>query len=158
MVDNIGNEIHIGDSVFCFSGKYKNQVMQVESFRIIKDVLFDREAVNFSSRDWLSAENVVSLTALGAVEKSPGDSVCKYQDALGNPLQVGDRVLFLRSMKMYAEIGIVKSLAQKSCLLAFQAKYSNKTEYRKKYEEVISLTAIGKDNLVIEHHDFDVGG
>ena len=67
MRDNIGNELTLGDFVFCLSGSLKNTTQQITGFRTIKNYPFeDRDAVNFSDGFWLAAENVISLTALGA--------------------------------------------------------------------------------------------
>lgn len=155
MKDNVGNEIHLGDDVYCYSGKYKNQIRQVQGFRTITDeILGEVEAVNLSSRDWLTAVNVVSLNALGITEIPQTEEPPKRSDILGNPLRIGDKVLFLHRMEMYAEIGTVKSMTDKSCLLAIKQNRFGQAEYRKKYEELISLTAIGKEDLVPQHDDF----
>lgn len=145
MKDNVGNELHIGDRVFCYTGQHKNEIRTVSSFRIITELLGDREAVNFVEGGWLTDVNVLSLTALGVEEnQSEADG---YLDALGHPLHIGDQVLYLHSMEMYTQIGTVKKLSAKSCLLSIKKNRFGQTEYRKKYEEIISLTAIGKENL-----------
>lgn len=146
MKDNINNEIHIGDSVFCYSGSLKNTIQTVAGFRIVKEDFSEREAVNFENGFWLSANNVISLSALGA-DVSEFDNISKSSqcDALGHPLHIGDKVLYLHSLEMYTEVGIVKSLAAKSCLLTIQSKRFRKDEYRKKYEELISLSALNID-------------
>ena len=149
MVDNIGNDINVGDSVFCLSGKYKNTVQIVQGFREIKENLGDTYAVNFSGRDWLSTYNVISLDSLEAFNHTFVVQDPKFLDAIDHPLNVGDKVLFLHSMEMFAEIGTVQKLSPKSCLLSIQQNRFGQTEYRKKYEEIISLTAIGKDNIII---------
>ena len=62
-------------------------------------------------------------------------------------MKVGDKVLYLHSFELYTEVGIVKSLSEKSCLLTIQDSAFRGGEYRKKYEELISFTALGIDNL-----------
>ena len=54
-------------------------------------------------------------------------------------------------MEMYVEIGIVKKLSAKSCLLDIKENRFHQTEYRRKYEEIISLTAIDKEDIIINH-------
>ena len=93
---------------------------------------------------------MLSLTALNALESKKTLVESQYRDALGHAIDIGDQVLFLHPMEQYAEIGTIKSMAAKSCLLDIELNRFGKTEYRKKYEEIISLTAIGKENLKIE--------
>jgi hypothetical protein len=50
-------------------------------------------------------------------------------------------------MEAFAEIGIVKSLAKSSCLLSINENRFGQTEYRKKYAEIISLTALGFEQI-----------
>ncbi len=154
MKDNIGNELHIGDQVFCYSGKHKNTIQTIASFRIISDVLCDTDAVNFTDGCWLTALNVLSLNALGIASDKAISEAGSFQDALGHPLHIGDQVLYLHSMEMYTQIGTVKKLAAKSCLLSIEKNRFNQTEYHKKYEEIISLTAIGKENLSMAGREF----
>jgi hypothetical protein len=106
------------------------------------------EAVNFEGRGWINAMNVVSLNALG-VELSSLDGICAspLHDALGNELHVGDKVLYLHTMEMFADVGIVKSMAKNSCLLSIKENRFGQTEYRKKYAEIISLTALGIEQI-----------
>ncbi len=149
MKDNLGNEISIGDFVFCYSGQNKHTIQTVQSFRHCNGETLNgvTDAVNFGGKGWISATNVVSLNALGVDVHSLGDRKTeKFCDALGNPLHFGDKVLYLHSMEMYTEVGIVKSLSAKSCLLAIKENRFGQTEYRKKYEELISLTALGLDH------------
>lgn len=149
MKDNIGNELHIGDSVFCMTGSRKHTIQRVAKFVVAQDELVDQIRVYFEQGSWLSVYNVISLTALGI---SATEIQAAYGcDAFGNPLHLGDKVLFLRAMEFYAEIGIVKKLAAKSCLLSIPKNRFGQTEYRKKYEEIISLSAIGKEDLLIQH-------
>ena len=152
MKDNIGNEVRVGDHVFCLSGSCKHSIQAVEKLVVAKDDFGSQIRVHFDGRSWLPIYNVISLTALGI----PLDSVAHISgsDALGNPLHVGDKVLFLHAMEFYAEIGVVKKLTPKSCLLSIAENRFGQTEYRKKFEELISLTAIGREDLLIQHcHD-----
>ena len=152
MKDNIGNEVHIGDRVFCFTGKHKNTIQVVEKLIVAKDDFGSQIRAYFKNASWLNIYNLITMNALGIEAiKTIAVTGC---DALGNPLQQGDKVLFLHPMEFYAEIGIVKKLAAKSCLLSIREKRLGQTEYRKKYEELVSLTAIDKENLIIHHcHD-----
>ena len=150
MKDNIGNEINVGDLVFCYSGHNKNTIQRVMGFRYCScDSLNGvTEAVNFEGRSWISAVNVVSLNALGVdISSSENFKSSNSRDALGNLLRVGDTVLFLHALEMYTEVGVVKSLAAKSCLLSIECNRFGQKEYRKKYEELISLTALGIDKI-----------
>ena len=150
MKDNIGNEINVGDFVFCYSGQYKNTIQRVTSFRHCNGDSLNgvTEAVNFEGKGWISAVNVVSLNALGVdISSSDRFKSSNSHDALGNLLRVGDNVLFLHALEMYAEVGIVKSLAAKSCLLSIECNRFGQKEYRKKYEELISLTALRIDKF-----------
>lgn len=149
MKDNLNNELHIGDYVFCLTGSVKNTIQQIKKTRSIKELFGIREGVDFGNGCWLSDYNTISLNALGATATTTV-SMQGY-DALGNALNIGDKVLFLHSMEMYAEIGVVKKLAPKSCLLDIKENRFQQTEYRKKYEEIISLTALGKEDIVIDH-------
>lgn len=146
MKDNIGNDLNIGDYVFCLTGSHKNTIQQIRKFRTITDYFGNRDAVDFAGGAWLLAHNTVSLTALGVTK--PELATQPECDALGNPLHVGDKVLFLHAMEMYTEIGTVKKLAAKTCLLEIAENRFGQTEYRKKYEEIISLTALGKEDLI----------
>lgn len=150
MKDNIGNVINIGDTVFCYSGQYKNMVKKVASFRYCNGESLNgvTDAVNFEGKGWISAINVVSLDALG-VDVSSVDSFvpAKMCDALGNSLHIGDRVLYLHAMEMFATVGVIKSLAEKTCLLLIEKNRFGQIEYRKKYEELISLTALGIEKV-----------
>ena len=150
MKDNIGNEINVGDFVFCYSGQNKNTIQRVTSFRHCNGDSLNgvTEAVNFEGRGWISAVNVVSLNALGVdISSSDGFKSSYSHDALGNLLRVGDNALFLHALEMYAEVGVVKKLAAKSCLLSIECNRFGQKEYRKKYEELISLTALGIDKI-----------
>ena len=146
MKDNIGNEISVGDFVFCYSGQNKYTIQKVKSFRHCNGETLNgiTEAVNFEGKGWISATNVVSLNALGVdVSNLENAKAGNKSDALGNALRVGDKVLYLHSMEMYTEVGVVKSLSEKSCLLTIKENRFGQTEYRKKYDELISLTALG---------------
>ena len=123
MKDNIGNEINVGDFVFCYSGQYKKTIQRVTSFRHCNGDSLNgvTEAVKFEGRGWISAVTVVSLNALGVdISSSDRFKSSNSHDALGSLLRVGDNVLFLHALEMYAEVGIVKSLAAKSCLLSIE--------------------------------------
>lgn len=143
MQDNIGNEINLGDYVFCYSGQSKNTIQRVTSYRYCNGEGLNgvTEAINLEGKRWISATNVVSLNALG-VDVSCIGKPTEKSDALGTPLHIGDRVLYLHSLEMYAEIGVVKSLSPKSCLLSIERNRFGQVEYRKKYEELISLTGL----------------
>ena len=147
MKDNINNEIKIGDSVFCYSGSLKYTIQTVIGFRSTEDDLF-HGGVLFKDGFWVKNHNVVSLNALGVNIDTLGADVTTTQcDALGNALHIGDKVLYLHPYEMYAEVGIVKSMAAKSCLLSIEKKQFRQDEYRKKYEELISLTALGIEGI-----------
>ena len=149
MIDNLNNELHIGDYVFCLTGKFKNTIQQIQNSRSAQETFGTRCIVDFSNGYWLSDYNTISLKELGSTAT---ETVSKQGcDALGNTLNIGDKVLFLHSMEMFAEIGIVKKLTPKSCLLYIKENRFHQTEYRKKYEEIISLTALGKENIVLKH-------
>lgn len=144
MKDNLGNKLNIGDYVFCLSGYMKNRVQRVEKYRIINESYGEREAVDFGNGSWLSDYNTISLNALGIVERV---TITKPScDAFGKKLNIGDKVLFLYTNQMYCETGIVKKMTPKSCLLEIEETWDGKTEYRKKCEELISLSAIGKSD------------
>ena len=150
MKDNIGNEISIGDLVFCYSGQNKNTIQKVAGFRYCNGEALNgiTEAVNFDSRSWVSATNVVSLTALGADISYPDKiHISPLHDALGNPLQIGDKVLYLHHMEMFAQVGIIKNMGKRTCLLSTNKNRFGQTEYRKKYEEIISLAYLGIDKV-----------
>ena len=152
MKDNIGHEVHIGDRVFCLSGSKKNTIQTVEKLVSARDNYGSQIRVYLEGGAWISIYNLISLTALGVstdeITHIPGS------DALGNSLHVGDKVLFLHPVEFYAEIGTVRKLTAKSCLLSIAENRFGQTEYRKKFEELISLTAIDKEDLVIQHcHD-----
>ena len=149
MKDNIGNDLNIGDYVFCLSGTHKNTIQQIKKFRITKDHFGDRDAVDFINGSWLLAYNTISITALGV--NTPEVSLQSGCDILGNTLHTGDMVLYRHPMEYYAEVGIVKKLAAKSCLLEIKPNRFGETEYRKKYEELVSLTALKKEDIVIMH-------
>jgi hypothetical protein len=149
MKDNIGSDLNIGDYVFCLSGTHKNTVQQIKKFRITKDHFGDRDAVDFVGGSWLLAYNTISLTALGITDTKP--SVQPGCDVLGNVLRHGDKVLYRHPMEFYAEMGTVKQLAAKSCLLEITPNRFGETECRKKFNEIISLTAIGQEAIVIKH-------
>ena len=152
MKDNIGHEVHIGDRVFCLSGSRKNMIQTVEKLVVARDDYGSQIRVYLEGGAWISIYNLISLTALGVSV----DEITRISDsdALGNSLHVDDKVLFLHPMEFYAEIGTVKKLTAKSCLLSIAENRFGQTEYRKKYEELISLSAIGKEDLVIQHcHD-----
>ena len=146
MFDNLNNELHIGDYVFCLTGSHKNTIQQIQKTRSIKETYGTRDVVDFGNGSWLSDYNTISLKALG-VNVTETVSKAGY-DAFGNKLNIGDKVLFLHSMEMYTEIGTVKKLSAKSCLLDIKENRFHQTEYRRKYEEIISLTAIGKEDIV----------
>lgn len=145
MKDNIGNDINIGDYVFCWSGQNKLSIQKVTGFRLCNGESLNgvTEAVSFEGRGWVSAVNVLSLNALGVDIDSLTDlRLSKGCDALGNTLSIGDKVLFLHAKEMYAEVGIIKSMTEKSCLLTIEPNRFRQSEYRKKYNEIISLTAL----------------
>lgn len=152
MRDNIGNELHIGDTVFCLTGSNKNTVQKVVKSKTVEENLGEQTRVYFENGSWLAIYNVISLTALGiTVSETASLTGC---DAFGQKLHIDDKVLYRHPMEFYAEIGTVKKLAEKSCLLTIQENRFGQTEYRRKYEEIISLTAIGKGDLLIHHcHD-----
>ena len=148
MFDNLGNELFVGNHVFCLSGKLKNTIQKITSFRTINEYNGVREAVNFENGSWLMDYNTISLNALGVTNF---ENVCKSGcDTLGNPIKEGDKVLFLHPMEMYVEIGVVKKLSPQSCLLSINKNRFGQTEYRKKYNELISLTALSKEDIGIK--------
>lgn len=129
MKDNIGHEVHIGDRVFCLSGSKKNTVQTVEKLVIARDDYGSQIRVYLEDGTWISIYNLISLTALGvSVDEITHIS---GSDVLGNSLHVGDKVLFLHPMEFYAEIGTVKKLTAKSCLLSIAENRFGQTEYRK---------------------------
>lgn len=159
MKDNIYNDIHIGDFVFCYSGQYKNKIKKVTGFRTCNGESLNgvTNAVNFEGSGWLSATNVISLNALGAdISTLPSTKLSIMCDALGNQLHVGDRVLYLHALEMYADIGIVKKLSTKTCLLTINRNRFGQEEYRKKFEEVISLAALGIEKIPKRNWNGDV--
>jgi len=161
MKDNIGNDIHVDDLVFCYSGQYKNKIQRVTGFRMCNgnSLNWITEAVNFEGNGWVSALNVVSLNALGVDVTSLTDlKTIKGCDALGNTLSIGDKVLFLHAKEMYAEEGIINSMTEKSCLLTIELNRFGQTEYRKKYNELISLTALGIEKIPKRNWRGDVIG
>lgn len=134
MKDNLGNDINAGDLVFCYSGIKKNTIQKVRGFRVFNGEPLNgvTEAVNFEGKEWVSALNVVSLNALGVNGLLlPISKPAKGCDALGNQLNIGDKVLFLHSMEMYTEVGVVKSMTEKSCLLTIKPNRFGQNEYRK---------------------------
>ena len=50
---------------------------------------------------------------------------------------------------MDAEVGLVSKLTQKSCLLTIKPTSFRSSVYRKIYGEILSLTALGLDEKVI---------
>lgn len=149
MKDNLNNELHIGDYVFCLTGSLKNTIQQIQKTRTIQETFGTRDGVDFGNGCWLSDYNTISLSALGATCTQVASKPC--HDALGHPLNIGDKVLFLHFMEMFTEVGVVKKLAPKSCLLDIKENRFHQTEYRKKYEEIISLTALGKEDIILDH-------
>lgn len=147
MRDSINNEIQIGDSVFCYSGYLKHTIQTVIGFRSTEDDPYYRGVI-LKDGYWLKDHNVVSLNALGVNIVTIGENSTTQQcDALGNALHLGDKVLYLHPLEMYAEVGIVKSMAAKSCLLSIEKNRFGQGEYRKKYSELISLTALGIEKI-----------
>ena len=150
MRDNLGNEIYVGDYVFCYSGNWKHTIQRIKSFRHITGEPLNgvAEAVNFESGYWLDCVNLVSLNALGVDSSSCRERVAMDQsDALGNHLHVGDKVLYLHVKEIYAEVGVIKKITAKSCLLSIKRNRFGQEEYRKKCEELISLSALGIEQI-----------
>jgi hypothetical protein len=146
MKDNLDNELHIGDYVFCLTGSLKNTIQKIQKTRKIEEIYGVREGVDFGNKHWISDYNTISLNALGVTAT---ETVSKPGcDALGNALNIGDKVLYAYSLDV--EIGVVKKLSAKTCLLEIEEKFYRGSEYRKKYEEIISLTALGKEDIVLD--------
>jgi hypothetical protein len=111
-----------------------------------------RALVHFTVGGRLSDYNTISLDSLGVQVNDIPDVIRGVypNDALGNQIHIGDKVLYLHRLEMYVEIGTVKKLTEKTCLLAIDSNRFNQIEYRKRYEEIISLSAINKDQLIID--------
>ena len=100
---------------------------------------------------------MVSITALGVNGETLDEKQASKQcDALKNPIRVGDKVLYLHPKEMYCEVGTVKSMASKSCLMAVEKNRFGQMEYRKKYEELISLTALNIECIPTRNWNGDV--
>ena len=141
--DNIGNKIHIGDLVFLYSGSRAHTIQKVKSLSVRKDIS-EIETVVLEAGGTYYAEYVLSLTALGINE-----NVIFYEfagkkgyDTLGHKLEIGDEVLYVHAKEYLGNIGTLKSMSDKTCLLSIKKNRFNQTEYRKQYKEVISLSAL----------------
>lgn len=149
--DNIGHELKADDYVLCLTGDYAYTVQRISKLSQRSETTFIRYTVTLECKVTVSAYNVISLSALG-ITSDDIHSECVGQrgfDTLGNPIQVGDSVLFLHRMEMYTQIGRVTKLAPKTCIFDVEQNRFNQTTYKKPYSEIISLTALGLDNTII---------
>ena len=150
-IDNIGYELSEGDYVLCLSGELAYTVQKIEKLTKRKEVLGERFMVTLSCKRTLSDYNVILMQALHVTVEDVKNEKREQSgfDVFGNPVNIGDKVLFLHKLEMDAEVGIVSKLTQKSCLLTIKPNRVRQNSYRKPYGEIVSLTALGLNETVI---------
>ena len=150
-IDNIGYELNEGDYVLCLSGEFAYTVQKVEKLTKRKEVLGERFMVTLSCKRTLSDYNVILIRAFDlAVSDIKNEKRGRSGfDVFGNPVNIGDKVLFLHKLEIDTEVGIVSKLTQKSCLLTIRLNRHGQDSYRKAYREIVSLTALGLDETII---------
>lgn len=148
--DNIGQELHAGDYIFSLNGKYSFEIVKKLSTKY--DGIFGFEpTVVFQDGRTMYACYVLSLTALDISPKTNAIYNSSGFDALGNKLNVGDIVLSVPRLEMFAEKGKVLKVMPKNCKISHEPNRFETDFHMRKYNEIISLTAINKENLEIQH-------
>lgn len=155
-LDNLNHEIQAGDLVFCLTGSVAKTLSTVTKTGKRANPPFDEKAtITLSNGKTLDTVNVIDLVQLGIYpdQISSENIGIDKMDALGHPIQIGDKILFLHKMEYLAETGTVLKLSDQTCLLAIEKNRFNQTEYRQKYKDVINLTAVNlsRINVRISH-------
>lgn len=155
-IDNIGQTIKVGHYIFAMNGKFT--IERVNRLSMRDDGVFDPEpTVVFDDGRYMYASYVISLTALGctsdmiASEKSGKTGY----DILGHELHDGDVVLSVPGrMQTRVQKGIVLKLNAATCKISKGMDINNTEFHRRKYVEVLSLSALGKENIEIQTTEY----
>lgn len=152
-------DIDVGHYVFCYTGTWRHTIQRVTGFRSDGGIMFGK-------RDWLILRKLVSLTGLGIPDSKIEEvlAVSHYRevpdetgngtymewyhpfpkcDIIANQIHPMDKVLYINPENEVIGIGTVKTMSANSCVLHIDEDPWGRTEYRKKYDELINLTAIG---------------
>lgn len=150
--DNIGSELTVGDFVLCLTGQNAFTFSTVKSLTSRHNYYEPiTPTATLDNGSTVHDYNVISLTALGIAEKNVV-AECRGKvgyDTLGKQISIGDKVLYLHSKEIRVSIGTVQKLCPKLCSLAITENRFGQTEHKAKYGEILSLSAIGKDYIVI---------
>jgi hypothetical protein len=143
--DNIGNTVKTGDLLFTLNNKYNIEVVNKLSSKC--ETFGYEPTVVFPDGRYMYSIYVISLSALGIDGINEKNASKTGFDAIGNSVKAGDYVLSVQRLKMYARVGRILKIANATCLI----EDDNGETHRRRYREIISLTAIGKENIKIEH-------
>jgi len=148
--DNLGNVLEKGEKVLVLTGAYAYTIQTIKQMTTKNESLFIRAMVTLEVGSTLTAYNVVSLGSLGVDADAIDRANCGKVgfDCLGNKLSVGDKVLYLHKMEAFMQVGTVEKLTDKSCILSIEKNRFDQVKYRTKYAEIISLSALQKDDFV----------
>ncbi|NCA92491.1 hypothetical protein EOM82_04475 [bacterium] len=151
-IDNIGNVLTVGDFVLCLTGQNAYTFATVKSLTSRHNYYEPiTPTATLNNGSTVSDYNVISLTALGIGANDVSEE-CRGTvgyDTLGKQISIGDKVLYLHSKEMRVAIGTVQKLCPKLCALEITENRFGQTEYKAKYGEILSLSAIGKEHIKI---------
>lgn len=149
--DNLGYKIEVGDEVIPLTGNMAFSIQRIKKLGV-REELFAVATVTFDNGTTVYAQNVIDLRELGM--SSDKMDISKQGDEgfdfFGNPISIGDQILYLHRMEMYSSVGVVKKLASKNCIMDIPKNRFNKSSYKSPYKEIISLTALGLNEEIIK--------
>lgn len=152
-IDNIGQTVNTGNLVFALNGKFTIERVKVLSTR--KNEVFGPEpTVVFDDGRYMYAAYVISLTALGCTDEmiTNENSGKPGYDILGHELHDGDVVLSVPGrMQTRAQKGIVLKQTASTCKISMGMDIHNADFHRRKYVEVLSLSALGKEDFEVRN-------
>ena len=148
--DNLGYEITVGDEVVPLTGNLAYSVQKIKKLGT-REELFVVATVTFENGTTVYAHNVIDLRELGMSSDKIDYSKqgCTGFDFFGNPISIGDQILYLHRMEMYSTVGIAKKFANKNCIMDIPQNRFDQTSYKKPYKEIFSLSSLGLSESII---------
>ena len=151
--DILGNTVSVGDTIMLIAQDGRYLTTEVVKSCGETRCYFTNYA-EFSYQDSYRPYNsLFSVTALGTAAQNIQQAGEGRFDALGNPVNVGDVVLIIETGYRKFQKGRVLSLAGKSCMVSYDPDCYFKTSGRRLYKDVVSLSKIGLENILLEEKE-----
>lgn len=142
MEDMFKNEICVGD--VCA------KIYNYRDLQIVTAKKLNKQKCTFTDGSQGNYDQIFSLRGIGIEDAGKRHVEGEKTDALGNDLHVGDAVLFISSRGAYFHKGVIRSLAAQKITIEYEEQ-----RFFKRYSDVLSLTAYGKDDFAPALPDWD---